>query len=459
VDIFLITLVFCLTAAMLAALGFGLAWSILHLRRKYLQDSIVPLPSDGAGNFLPVADLRSNRVIQAAPGNFAQPVPHSITYSPHSVTHVKQVEAAPMAELPALAAPSMVVPSFADLLGRGEIGLDAGLKLGWSTEDNRLISGSWLDLYSAAIGGISGSGKTTTVRYLTGQSALMGARFILIDPHAAISEESLAATLAPLSQVFLCEVASDDRAIVAALALASRELDKRRKEGPGFPLIICVDEFSMLMRREAVAGPLQQLLLDVSQEGRKMGIFCLVMAQIWKGSTNGGTELRDSFASAFVHRMKRNQARLLLPSDEVKEFEIERLPAGRAILYKTSGDIVPLAIPNTTAADMRRVAGLLPGVASDRFIPASSGLPGGFPSGAQVVETKPERSPFEATSLVASMASQSAKTLSAEDARILAMFKAEKTIGQIVKEVYGVSGGAGYQKAAEEVQAAIRRAV
>src|SRR5579883_383811 len=42
--------------------------------------------------------------------------------------------------------------------------------------EGQLRYGSWLDLYSCGIGGVSGSGKTTTVRFLLLQAVLAGAQ-------------------------------------------------------------------------------------------------------------------------------------------------------------------------------------------------------------------------------------------------------------------------------------------
>jgi hypothetical protein len=61
--------------------------------------------------------------------------------------------------------------------------------------------------------------------------------------------------------------------------------------------------------------------------------------------------------AVLCHRMKRAQARLLLPTDEAAQ--AERLAVGSAVLWRTSGATATVQIPLTTAADVRRVAGLL----------------------------------------------------------------------------------------------------
>jgi hypothetical protein len=75
------------------------------------------------------------------------------------------------------------VPSFGDLLSSGRIGKGNPLVLGFDEADNSEVNGTWLDLHSTAIGGMPGTGKTTTQRFLACQTALQGARFAIIDPH------------------------------------------------------------------------------------------------------------------------------------------------------------------------------------------------------------------------------------------------------------------------------------
>src|SRR5262245_16329347 len=83
--------------------------------------------------------------------------------------------------------PPPTVPSFAALLDAGKIGPGQPLCLGYD-EAGQALMGSWNDLYSCGVGGMTGSGKSWAVAFLAGQSAAAGARIILIDPHAGDSE-------------------------------------------------------------------------------------------------------------------------------------------------------------------------------------------------------------------------------------------------------------------------------
>jgi hypothetical protein len=282
-----------------------------------------------------------------------QPGQQPASYAPHLIIKNDAPEAAAAVEL---AAPARV-PTFADLLDRGRVGKGNPLLLGFEAGGQEL-TGSWLDLYSTIVAGMSGTGKTTSQRSLACQTALHGAKFAICDPHAGAADDSLSATLAPLSSVFVCEPASSDKQILEVVRYVA-DMGRRRVEGKDSdttPLILWVDELTALLGRSSVAEPLAELLEQVAQEYRKRFVFVCGSGQLFTASRTT-SELRDSFASVLCHRMKRNQARLLLPTDEAEQ--VERLSTGRAVLWRTSGATTTLQIPNTTAGDVQMVATLL----------------------------------------------------------------------------------------------------
>ena len=133
-------------------------------------------------------------------------LPQTLTYAPHYSARNDR----PPEEPPALAE-ARPVPSFGELLSRGELGQGRPVVLGY-LPSGEPVTGGIEAMVSTAIAGVSGSGKTTTLRFLTAQLALKGAKFAVLDPHAAAGDESLASTLAPLAGAFVCSPASDQRA-------------------------------------------------------------------------------------------------------------------------------------------------------------------------------------------------------------------------------------------------------
>ena len=380
-------------------------------------------------------------------------VPHSLTYSPHWSN--RQDTAAPLALAEGeQAAPALVVPSFAQLLDTGRIGPGNPLLLGVDTE-GAPIKGSWLDLFSVGIGGLSGSGKTWTGVYLLSQAVLLGARVALLDPHSGDSE-GITQRLDPLASAgrYLCDPAGDPRTMLATVKLISDELERRKagKVASRQPWVIVADEFSALMRGD-LAGPLAALFEAIAQEGRKLGIYGLALGQSWTASRSGGTEVRDSLASCYIHRLRPTQARYLsgLSADELPDDVLE-LPSGTAYLLSTRGELQRLTIPQMTGADVVRVASLVAsGVASTGadVSPTSPLVP---PYG------KPDGSLMEASADVTSRAAERAPGASAEARTAAAHFLDGDDLATVVFKLRDVKSTEGrrYQKAAAEVQALIR---
>ena len=388
--------------------------------------------------------IRAAGIAQIEDARRALPPAH-LHYAPHySARNDHALPLDPAALLPSVAGD---VPTFAGLLDAGRIGKGNPLVLGFDGATE--ISGSWLDLYSTAIGGMPGTGKTTTQRFLACQTALQGARFAILDPHAGAADDSLAATLAPLSSAFVCEPASDDTAILETVRYVA-DVGQRRisgKDADTTPLILWADELTALLGRSSVGDELATLLERIAQEYRKRFVFVCGSGQIWTASRTT-SELRDSFASVLCHRMKRNQARMLLPTDEAQQ--VERLQTGHAVLWRTSGATQTIAIPNTTAADVARVGALLSGYQAATEM-ATDDRPFGF---AGVAKPKPDCSQVVATEKWLPSAAASP-----EAARAAGLFMQGLDPAEIVLQLRGVrsSEGGRYQKALAEVLELIRQ--
>ena len=393
--------------------------------------------------------IRASGVAQIAAAQQPGPIAHSLTYAPR-ISAPAQLGAQLEQQLLLPAPAAAVVPSFAQLLEGGRVGKGNPLVLGFDQDDGSEISGSWLDLYSTAIAGLPGTGKTTTQRFLACQTALQGARFAIIDPHAGAADDSLAATLAPLQASYVCEPASDDKAILETVRYVA-DVGRRRIEGKDSdttPLILWADELTALLGRSAVGDDLAALLERIAQEYRKRHVFVCGSGQIWTAARTS-SELRDSFASAIVHRMKRGQARLLLPTEEAAT--VERLVTGHAVLWRTSGATQTIAVPNTTAADVERVGQLL----GSRPATAVATGPRAF-GFAAVATSKPQSSQVVATAERLPTAS-----VSPEARRAIELFMRGLDPAAIVLELRGIksSEGGRYQKALTEVLELIRAGI
>lgn len=450
-----------LGVALLAVAGAG-AWGSLALirfrRERWPRDNgLLPVEAVQLATVAPQAlgAWHAARQLEAQ----QQPVPHTITYSPHAAYH-NRVDGAGIPLAPALQPPGDL-PSFRALLDAGRVGQGRPMLLGLDRTTGEPVEGSWLDLYSCAVGGLSGTGKSWTATFLLAQAALQGSRLLLLDPHAD-NPESLTSRLGPMRARFVCEPATTPAEMLAAVKLARGELDRRKAGGyarGSAPIVVVADEFAALQRGE-LADPLAELVEALGQEGRKYDLFGMICSQVWSAERAGGTPLRDSLAAAYVHRLRPAQARMMtgLTSADLPD-DLFTLPQGVAYLVTTGGDLRPVVIPRMEAGDLGRVAELLGGVSTSAAASAapSEGRPLGFRppapgsgAGSGIGSDTPRPT---------SSASGSAGSPSAEDARILALFLAGKGVAEIAEELAGQKGGRRYTEAAARVAEVLRRAL
>jgi hypothetical protein len=228
--------------------------------------------------------------------------------------------------------------------------------------------------------------------------------------------------------------------MLATVQLVQSEYERRLKSrDQREPWILVCDEFSSLMRGE-LAKPLALLLESIAQEGRKLGIYAMALGQNWKTTRAGGGELRDSFASAFVHRLRPEQAKMLtgLFADDLPR-DILELPPGTSYLMSNAGELRKVRVPMCTAADLQSVARLL-GNAPESPV------------------AKPECGQLVAVERAAYCPPQPATAPTAEQQRVLSLFLSGMSPAQIVHELHGVksSQGSKYQRALNGVLDVLR---
>ncbi len=401
-------------------------------------------------------------------------VPHHLTYSPRisggsGATAAAQQLPAPSDQAAEPDTAPAGVPTFARLLGDGLIGPGRPLVLGALSGrpgGEQLVRGGLGTLYSTAIAGLPGAGKTTTQRFVAAQSALSGARFVVVDPQAQAGDESLAATLAPLAGCQLCEPAETERAILDAVRLVA-DLGERRAAGRDAdrrPVLLWCDEATGLLGHSAIGPQLARLLEQIAQRYRKVGIFASISGQIWTASRTGGSELRDSLASVLVHRLKRSQARLLLPAGEAAA--AERLAVGQVLLWRAgAGSVESLTIPNTTAEDVRRAAQLVAGASATAAGGTAAAAPATSGQAAAAAPDAPAEAPQpDAGSVLEVLLSSppsapgSPSALPASVARALALFDAGDELPKAIRAAFELdsSSGRAYSEARMQVETALR---
>lgn len=444
-----------LLVVLVLAILLALAYAIVHLHHKFTAYHPIPIAEFGT------VMTRHNTIQVIAP------------YHPGGAGQVQQQIAAPAEEeyieaeieeeeeMPALLPR---IPSFAELLETGVIqqAISQGkLILGYNADTHMPRYGSWLDLYSAGNGGVTGSGKSSTTRFILFQAVMASAKLVMIDPHIGEQKDSLAhqfALLPPsVHQIRPC----DDResSVSKRIEWLSRELARRQKPGAlaGQPLVFVIDEFNRVMRHASkeIRTALSKLLLDIEQEGRKFGIFALLIGQRWSAQDLGGADIRTSLASKLAHRFSdEGQAVRFMGSKYGKKL-IELAPR-HWLFYDTDGVTSEMVTPETVSEDGAIVARILTSVAvsNPMAIPDSDAseitsapplylLPGvGMDAGADAI-TEPLDAQTEA--------------LTPQAMRVLALIKEKRGQNEIIEEIWGFksSDGRPYRAAVEEYRAVL----
>ncbi len=299
------------------------------------------------------------------PAAAAQPSRAS-RYIPQAAAHDEEEEremAEKLAQIPTPSKPGVL--TFAELLDEGIIqaALLVGLIcLGYVTDpvtgEWMLRFGTWLHLYSCGVGGVSGSGKTTTVRFLLFQAILAGARLLMIDPAIHEPKESLAAQFSMFKNIHLMKPCDDNpEAVAKRIRWFWNEYRRRKAKGiKGPAYIMVIDEFNevVALLPSEVKKELAELLVRIAQSGRKYGLFIMVIGQRWSEQDLGGkpygSQIRTSLAAILAHRFNdEEQAKKLAGSRYAAD--CPNLRQGHYFFRDTQGQMSYTITPDTVADD------------------------------------------------------------------------------------------------------------
>jgi hypothetical protein len=286
---------------------------------------------------------------------------------------LKQIEQA----APAMLTGPKRVPTFAHLLRRGEIAPDEPMILGFEHGEPR--RGSFLNIYSAAIAGESGSGKTSTMLFLLGSGIITeGVRFYGIDPHYP-HPNSLGFKTKPLWEAGLMQMATYKDDMTTMLTAVETIINNRLKQIDldTTPVVLVIDELAFLSKT-TMGSHIAYTMERISTEGRKCQVYMLASSQTWLASRTGGdSTVRDTLTSAYIHRIKPKQANLLLQDkDAIRLLKTSVKEPGDVLFWPVCDDPILAKIPEVKDDDMRLVveASTRGQAASTPQIPASTGV-------------------------------------------------------------------------------------
>lgn len=287
-------------------------------------------------------------------------------YATIAETQLKILRAAPRSALPAAApaiidAPATAAPSFADLLHSGAF-RSGQILLGYDAAAAPVYL-RLTDFVSASVGGGSGSGKTSKLRFLCAQLIAQGVRVSLLDAHAG-NDQSLVSSLGELSareNVTVYSPIETRDAVQAMLSEIQGVIDAGTPCEP--PRVYVLDELRPLNH----ACDRVELLMDkLANEGRKYQCYGVFSSQTWEARmfSQMGSAARDACVLKMAANMPREQARILFKDGEMAR-TVSRLrkPEMFANSMTFSGVVT---VPFCSREDMAEVYAMVKGRSIDR---------------------------------------------------------------------------------------------
>lgn len=212
----------------------------------------------------------------------------------------------------------------------------------------------WNTFSTVAICGKSGSGKTSTVRFIIAQMLLNGVHTIVCDPHGNAGNDSLKMSIEPIEQFLALPVAVDLEDRIKAFRYVHKILRARIAGTDTSKQRICIilDEatYHFLECSKEQAIEFTRFLHDLTNEGRKKDICVFLLGQNFKADFVGSRSIRSSITHVIFHRTSEDETKLFVPSMPAKEKRtIAQLPTGHIFVYPF---LYRLRVPYITHDDM-----------------------------------------------------------------------------------------------------------
>jgi hypothetical protein len=260
-----------------------------------------------------------------------------------------------------------VVPTLFDLIEQGEIVQgEMTMVMGYDKAQLargilQLVVGAWPGTH--AVAGKGRSGKTRRVIAMIAQALINGAKVLVCDPHYT-KLDSLARSLEPLEKYLT--IARGEEQIVSTARGFLGEMEARVDDAnrPCTPWLIVFDEWSRLMDENngKMEDGGRDILIDVAkncstQYAGYLG-YCCIIGQIWTSDSVGGTDIRRSLQSVFVHQLSGEYAAFFFRAAKWKG-RAEELKKRECIYRDTENqvlEVLTIGVPDDTA---QRVAAYL----------------------------------------------------------------------------------------------------
>lgn len=202
------------------------------------------------------------------------------------------------------------------------------------------MQGKWLEWGSfstVAISGKSGSGKTSTIRFIIAQLLLNGIKTIVCDPHGNAGTGSLKDSIEPISPFLAMPIAITLEDRVKAFRHIYR-IVRDRIDGADATekYAIILDEATQhfLECSKEQSAEFVRFLLAINNEGRKCNVACFLLGQNWRADFIGSRSVRSSITHTIFHRTDEAEIKLFIPSLPAKDKRmISQLPTGQIYVF------------------------------------------------------------------------------------------------------------------------------
>jgi hypothetical protein len=245
------------------------------------------------------------------------------------------------------------LPSFIDIFESREPGGE--MVLGYSDAAEPRL-GRYEAVHSCLVYGTAGSGKTSWLRGLTGQTVLTApdSRVFVLDPHAA-RKDSLFKSLPKTPHFQAIDAERPEPFLQGFRDELRRRLLSDEQEFA--PRVLLIDELNEVARKD-YKPLLVKTCEEVAQQGRKVNVFLIASAQDLREKKIG--DFRASLSSAYFFKGKSSQVKAFLDDNDAAKLYRQNVTRQGVALFSSADDEPRLTVvPECKAADVRRVAELL----------------------------------------------------------------------------------------------------